>query len=149
MLTALIGFLILFAVAFLGYPLGLTMLLVGFVGVGVLRGWEPALEASGSDWMIPILAVLLDDPYPAVRHLAANSLRARPGFESFEFDYIAAETARSGGRADALARFAGLEPPADHAPREPVLLKGPGQVNWARVERYLGQRDDRFVFRQE
>jgi len=44
MLTALIGFAILFVIAFLGFPLGLTMLLVGFAGVGVLRGWEPALE---------------------------------------------------------------------------------------------------------
>ncbi len=44
MLTALIGFLVLFAIAFLGFPLGLTMLLVGFAGVGVIRGWEPALE---------------------------------------------------------------------------------------------------------
>ncbi len=44
MLTALIGFAILFVIAFLGFPLGLTMLLVGFVGVGILRGWEPALE---------------------------------------------------------------------------------------------------------
>ena len=42
MLTALIGFLVLFAIAFLGFPLGLTMLLVGFAGVGVIRGWEPA-----------------------------------------------------------------------------------------------------------
>ena len=44
MLTALIGFLILFAIAFLGYPLGLSMLLVGFLGVAYIRGWEPALE---------------------------------------------------------------------------------------------------------
>jgi C4-dicarboxylate transporter DctM subunit len=44
MLTALIGFAGLLAVAFLGFPLGLSMLLAGFVGVGVLRGWTPALE---------------------------------------------------------------------------------------------------------
>ena len=44
MLTALIGFAILFVIAFLGFPLGLTMLLVGFAGVGFIRGWEPALE---------------------------------------------------------------------------------------------------------
>jgi C4-dicarboxylate transporter DctM subunit len=44
MLTALIGFLGLLAIAFLGFPLGLSMLLTGFIGVGVLRGWEPALE---------------------------------------------------------------------------------------------------------
>ena len=44
MLTAFIGFLGLLAIAFLGFPLGLSMLPTGFIGVGVLRGWEPALE---------------------------------------------------------------------------------------------------------
>ncbi len=44
MLTAFIGFLGLLAIAFLGFPLGLSMLLTGFIGVGILRGWEPALE---------------------------------------------------------------------------------------------------------
>ena len=44
MLTALAGFAVLFGIAFLGFPLGLSMLLAGFLGVGVLRGWEPALE---------------------------------------------------------------------------------------------------------
>ena len=44
MLTALAGFLGLMAVALLGFPLGLCMLATGFVGVGLLRGWEPALE---------------------------------------------------------------------------------------------------------
>ena len=44
MLTALAGFLGLMAVALIGFPLGLCMLATGFVGVGLLRGWEPALE---------------------------------------------------------------------------------------------------------
>ena len=44
MLTALIGFAGLLLIAFLDSPLGLSMLLAGFVGVGILRGWEPAME---------------------------------------------------------------------------------------------------------
>ena len=44
MLTAALGFAGLLLIAFLGFPLGLSMLLAGFLGVGVLRGWEPALE---------------------------------------------------------------------------------------------------------
>ena len=30
-------------------------------------GWGPAQEASGTDWLPLYLALLLDDPYPAVR----------------------------------------------------------------------------------
>ena len=44
MIVSLIGFGILVLIAFLGFPLGFTMLLVGGVGFGILRGWEPALE---------------------------------------------------------------------------------------------------------
>ncbi len=45
MLTALAGFAGLLTIAFIGFPLGLAMLLTGFVGIGFLRGWVPALES--------------------------------------------------------------------------------------------------------
>ena len=41
--------------------------------VAQAMGWAPAQQASGTDWMAPHLAQLLDDPYDAVR----SSLRAR------------------------------------------------------------------------
>ncbi len=44
MIISLIGFAILFLVAFLGFPLGFTMLVVGGAGFAILRGTEPALE---------------------------------------------------------------------------------------------------------
>ena len=44
MIVSLIGFAILFLIAFIGFPLGLTMLLVGGGGFAILRGTEPALE---------------------------------------------------------------------------------------------------------
>ena len=55
MLTAFIGFVGLLAVAFLGFPLGMSMLLTGFIGVGVLRGWEPALETVSQQIMDVVL----------------------------------------------------------------------------------------------
>lgn len=47
MITSLIGFGILFIVAFFGFPLGFAMLAVGGIGFGILRGTEPALEMVG------------------------------------------------------------------------------------------------------
>jgi hypothetical protein len=38
-------------------------------------GWEPAREASGTDWMEPYLLLGLTDPYDAVRIISARSLR--------------------------------------------------------------------------
>ena len=47
MIASLIGFAVLLAMVFMGFPLGFAMIAVGFVGFGVVRGWEPALETVG------------------------------------------------------------------------------------------------------
>lgn len=54
-------------------------------------GWEAALEVSGDDWQAPYLAVLLADPYPAVRLIARSSLSRLPGFEGRALDLMADE----------------------------------------------------------
>jgi predicted CXXCH cytochrome family protein len=38
-------------------------------------GWEAAQSASGQDWIAPLLASALEDPYPSVRFVAWKSLR--------------------------------------------------------------------------
>lgn len=55
-------------------------------------GWEPAQEASGTKWQARFLAELLQDPYPQVRFIAGRSLRTLPGFETHEYDFLAAES---------------------------------------------------------
>jgi C4-dicarboxylate transporter, DctM subunit len=44
MTLSLIGFAVLLFIAFLGFPLGFAMMLVGFVGFAIVRGIVPALE---------------------------------------------------------------------------------------------------------
>ncbi len=44
MTLSLIGFAVLLFIAFLGFPLGFSMMLVGFVGFAIVRGAGPALE---------------------------------------------------------------------------------------------------------
>ena len=41
-------------------------------------GWQPAREASGTDWIEPILLIGMTDPYDAVRVISARSLRTLP-----------------------------------------------------------------------
>ena len=43
MVASLIGIGFLLLILFLGAPLGFAMMAVGFVGYGLIRGWEPAL----------------------------------------------------------------------------------------------------------
>ncbi len=44
MTISLIGFGALLLIAFIGFPLGFTMMLIGFVGFGLVRGWVPSVE---------------------------------------------------------------------------------------------------------
>jgi C4-dicarboxylate transporter DctM subunit len=46
MTEALLGFLVVFALAFLRVPLAVAMATAGFVGMGLLRGWQPALAST-------------------------------------------------------------------------------------------------------
>ncbi len=52
--------------------------------------WEPALAASGTNWVPPVLGVLLDDPYAAVRCVAGRSLRSISILEPAGYDYVVA-----------------------------------------------------------
>ena len=45
MIISLAGFLILLLLAFVGLPLGLAMIFVGFAGLAIVRGIDPALES--------------------------------------------------------------------------------------------------------
>src|SRR5205085_12354157 len=57
--------------------------------IAAAMGWQPAQQASGTDWMPPHLAQLLDDPYDAVRYVGARSLRTLTGFDEFSYELSA------------------------------------------------------------
>ena len=46
MTQALIGFAAIFALALLRVPLAFSMGMVGIAGIGLTRGWEPALAST-------------------------------------------------------------------------------------------------------
>ena len=116
-------------------------------------GWGPAIEASGgAAWMRPFLAHLLDDPYDAVRFVAARSLRAElaerlvvdPTAEHAPpYDFLASADARASARAAWLDRLADAKLPS--TPRDAALLRQPenGRFDRARLESLARGRDDR------
>jgi nitrate/TMAO reductase-like tetraheme cytochrome c subunit len=57
-------------------------------------GWDDAQAASGTDWIAPLLAEGLHDPYDAVRFIARRSIRSLDGFQAFEFDALSPATVR-------------------------------------------------------
>ncbi|HTH47542.1 MAG TPA: cytochrome c3 family protein [Candidatus Limnocylindria bacterium] len=50
--------------------------------------WEPARAASATNWIPPVLGLLLDDSYAAVRCVAGRSLRSISGTGPKDYDYV-------------------------------------------------------------
>jgi predicted CXXCH cytochrome family protein len=108
-------------------------------------GWPPALEASGSDWLAPFVARLLEDPYGVVRYVAGRSLKQLPKFEKFQFDFLASpqELAQASNNviSDWQREKDGL--PIHTGPR--VLIDSHGKVSEPAVRWLLQHRNNRPV----
>jgi predicted CXXCH cytochrome family protein len=80
-------------------PAGVLWALKGDAGQRALAawhfGWQPAQTASGSQWMAPFVAPLLNDSYAAVRYIAGRTVRSLPNFEKFDFDYVSEDGVRA------------------------------------------------------
>jgi hypothetical protein len=115
-------------------------------------GWEPSLEAAGRDWTAIYLAELLDDPYDAVRYIAARSLDERPGYGELFGGIVGYDT-----DLDAAARRALADTVRDHAVTQmkgtpshlSALLGANGVLDTPRFEALLAARDQSDVLLKE
>ena len=118
-----------------------------------LSGWPAARTASGAagerDWMIPYLAQLLDDPYDSVRFVAERSLRKRPPFADFAYDFLspAVERRRATQHAVGGSAFTHANAPEDNGAA--ILMDGSGSLETERFGRLLRKRDDSPVLLRE
>ena len=112
-------------------------------------GWTPAQAASGTDWMLPHLAQLLDDPYDAVRFIAGRTLRTLPEFQSFEYDFAAAPDHRRDAQRRVMTVFARARGRLPR-PGDPRLLLTPdADVNVSATLALLKQRNNRNMLLRE
>lgn len=128
---------------------GVLWAVTGDAGVRALvawhLGWAPAMNAAGTDWFDPYLALLLDDPYDAVRYIARRSMRAQPGRAGFAYEFLASSEARSRRRKqmvddwNATATYAGKGDSTR-------FIDAAGQLDGKRLEALMQQRDHRPVF---
>jgi hypothetical protein len=107
-------------------------------------GWEPAVEVSGTDWMVPYLAQLMEDPYDAVRYRAHKSLQRKPGYETIPYDALDSAgkqklAARNIRQAWQFSRMAGGQRVVA------LLLDDTGKLDGGLFERLLRDRDERPV----
>ena len=108
-------------------------------------GWQPARDASGTDWLVPHLAEQLDDVYSVNRWLAWQALKSDPDRHKLEFDFVGPrpgrETVWMRLRREWASGSGGLDP--DLA-RRTVLVPGEG-LDRKRTEKLLLERDYRDV----
>ncbi len=105
-------------------------------------GWNPAKSASGSAWLPPYLAQLLEDPYSVVRYIAQRSLKRLSGYENFDYDYIAPAETRAQAHKTALKLW---KPGARQEQAAALLLEPQGTVRRAEFQRLMSQRDDHIM----
>jgi len=126
-------------------PRAAELLLAGDAGARALAawhmGWRPARQASGEGWIAPVLAQALNDPYDAVRFIAARSLRRLPGFETLEYDFLAPPADREQARRRAIAAR-----PTVPGTLPATLFRDDGSLDETVVGSLAARRDDRRVF---
>jgi cytochrome c554/c'-like protein len=127
---------------------GVRWALEGDAGVRALvawsMGWGPARDAAGTGWLVPYLLELMDDPYDAVRLIAARSLRTLPGQADAPIDPLAPPEQRARAAQAIRARWVAL--PSSTGGRGPAtLFDAHGEVDRAELARLLARRDVRPV----
>lgn len=106
--------------------------------------WQPALDASGSDWIPPYLSILMDDPYHAVRAITSRSLRKLPVYNEVNYDFMAPPIQRHQSGIEVFKRWKDTRSdPWKHQP--PTLIDAAGNPLTNRFRVLLQNRDNRPV----
>lgn len=114
-------------------------------------GWAPARATSGTHWMTPILAPLLNDSYGVVRQIAWKTLRRTTGEPLPAYDFLDEPARRAAGVQamneawDRAARLPGRSP----GPNLAVLISTNGQRMESVLNRLLREQDAQSISVQE
>jgi predicted CXXCH cytochrome family protein len=123
-----------------------NLALKGDAGQRVLAAWhlswKPALQASATNLVQPLLAQLLDDPYAAVRCVAERSSRTNGLLVPEIYDYTIDPRARAPVRDQIWKDWEATSATPDASEN---FLLGNGRIDRGRFEELLRQRNDRAV----
>jgi len=106
-------------------------------------GWEPALEASGTEWQPRFLAELLNDDYATIRYVAGRSMKRFLKDDGWNYDFIASPAEREESKAAAIDLWRRSNSLSNDERNATLLIKADGTVNLKRMNRLLSDRDNR------
>ena len=100
-------------------------------------------------WAPPFLLQLMQDPYPAVRYIAARSLKALPDYAEMDYDFLS-DKPQAKAAAEQLLSFWQQQTKKNQLQgRRQLLMDEQGNLDRAWLEKLLKDRDDRRVFLAE
>ena len=111
-------------------------------------GWQPAQAASGTNWMVPYVGELLDDPYDTVRYLASRALRSLPGYNDVVYDFVGERRERVASAVEVIRAWT-TNTSARQRRDHQLLFNLDGSINIATMRRLLDERDTRPLFLRE
>lgn len=114
---------------------------------GTARPESPGTAPPNDAWMIPLLAHALDDPYDAVRFVAARTLAARGDVALGDYDFLATASARATIRDAVVADTDAAPHPA--AAGAAVLQDAAGRLDRDALATLVAARDHRPVVLKE
>ena len=105
-------------------------------------GWEAAVQTSGGSWTAAYLAQLLTDTYSATRQVAYRSLVRLPGYEAFDYDYLAPRADLEAKATEATEAWL-VGSPGPEAARPHLLIGANRRLDVFEWIRLLAVRDER------
>ena len=108
--------------------------------------WEPAREASGTDWMAPYLLLGLIDDYDAVRIITKRTLQTLPGYENVDIDEFADTEERAALVNRYLEEF---KRDVRLKPRPELLIDEDGRIDFDKASQMFNARNQTPIFLSE
>ena len=110
-------------------------------------GWPVAQAISGTEWQMPFLAQLLDDPYLAIRFIARRSLRSLEGLSGLQVNMYGPVEARQ-RTIGAIAQYWYENQEGDLEKSKKLLFRN-GELDYERVQQLIKECDNSPVFLDE
>ena len=110
-------------------------------------GWPVAQAISGTNWQMPFVAQLLDDPYLAIRYIARRSLRSLEGLADLTVNMYGPLEPRQRAIA-AIAQYWYENQESGVEKRQELLFLN-GELDYERVQRLIRECDKSPVFLDE
>jgi len=132
---------------------GVLWALKGEAGVRALTAWHmdwaPAKAVSGDEWTVPYLALMLTDPYHAVRYIAQRSLRDASELQGVTYEFHMPAEQRDAAMKTVYERWNHTKRAIRRSGAPHLLIQPDGTLDLTRFTRLLGERDNSRVVLNE